>query len=143
MFRCGNDFRSVQYLQIAVPTQIRSVLLAEDQALTRRAIQGVLLEMGFVVRAACDGTEGCALIDEMKDACPQLLITDIDMPGCDGEELARYARQHCDQIKVLFMSGAPQPGLLELIATDANARLIGKPFNPAALLAVLKDLGVA
>jgi len=125
-----------------MPPNKPSILLAEDEPITRRAIHSALLEMGFVVHPAKDGDEGCALIDELKGHGPQLLITDIEMPGCGGEELAQYARQHCGQIKVLFLSGAPQLDLVKSISADPDAGFLMKPFLPANLLAAIRKLGI-
>ncbi|MEA3213597.1 MAG: two-component system, cell cycle sensor histidine kinase and response regulator CckA [Chthoniobacter sp.] len=122
--------------------QIPTILLAEDEPLIRRAIQATLVDMGFVVRPARDGDEGCALIDAMKDQCPQLLVTDVEMPGCSGEELAQHARQCCAQIKLLFTSGTPQPALRKSIAADPNARFLEKPFLPGKLREVIREMGV-
>jgi two-component system, cell cycle sensor histidine kinase and response regulator CckA len=123
-----------------MPTPL--ILLADDELVIRRAIQGALLDMGFDVRQASDGDEGRALLDEMKDNYPQLLITDIDMPGSGGEDLAEYARQRCGQIKVLFTSGKPRPALLKSIAGDANTRFLEKPFSPSDLAAAIQALGI-
>src|SRR5262249_6821305 len=109
-------------------SQPATILLADDDLMIRRAIQDVLTDMGFSVRQACDGDEACALVDEINDVLPELLITDVDMPGCCGEELATYARQRFGGIKLLFTSGIPQPSLQRNIASDANACFLEKPF---------------
>ncbi len=126
-----------------MPVQTTTILLADDDPVTRYALQWALTDMGYDVRQACDGTEGCALIEEMKSDCPQLLITDLDMPGCCGEELAQFARQHFEQIKLLFTSGTPQASLLKSIATDRHALFLQKPFLRADLRAAMEQLGVA
>ena len=118
------------------------ILLAEDEHVTRRAIQGALVDMGFIVHAAANGDEGCVLIDQMKDDCPQLLITDVDMPGCCGEDLAEYARQHCSQIKVLFTSGKSRSALVKSITGDPNTNFLEKPFSPTDLSAAIRALGI-
>lgn len=128
---------------IEMTALIRTVLVADDEPLTLRAIHSVLTDRGFAVRAACDGTAGCVLVDEIAENCPELLITDMDMPGCCGEELAEYARERCHGIKVIFTSGMPHPSLLTAIAADPNARFLEKPFMQADLLRAMKDLGVA
>lgn len=121
-----------------------TILLAEDQPALCRAIQVTLQGMGFAVRATDDGETACTILEEMKDdSPPDLLITDIDLPGCDGEQLASFARQRCGQIKLIFMSGAMQPGLSQSIATDPDARFLKKPFSPADLGAALHQLGLA
>ncbi len=126
-----------------MPALAPAILLADDDPVTRQALQAALVDWGYVVRPASDGTEGCALVEEMKDDSPQLLITDLDMPGCRGEELAQFARRHHEQIKLLFTSGSPQPALVKSIAADANALFLEKPFLRADLLAAMQQLGFA
>jgi len=125
------------------PTLTRTVFIADDEPLTLRAIQSLLTGYGFVVRPASDGSKGMALVDQITDDQPELLITDMDMPGCGGEELAEYTRKRCRAIKVLFTSGQPQPHLVRSIAADPNTRFLEKPFMQADLLDVLRELGVA
>jgi len=63
------------------------VLLAEDQAMVRGALSALLkLESDIeVVGAAADGEEAWRLLQALK---PDLLVTDIEMPGLSGLELA-------------------------------------------------------
>ncbi len=126
----------------ATPTLTRTVFVADDEPLTLRAIQSLLTAHGFIVRPAADGSKGMALVDQIAVDQPELLITDMDMPGCGGEELAEYARKRCRSIKVLFTSGQPQPRLVKSIASDPNTRFLEKPFLRGDLLEVLRELGV-
>lgn len=120
-----------------------TILLAEDDEITRRVMHAALLEMGFVVQLARDGDEGCALVDQLPEDCPAILITDSDMPGCCGEELAEYARRRYPEIKIIFISGTAPTSLLRMIAADPHARFLGKPFLPDDLRACLQTLGAA
>jgi CheY-like chemotaxis protein len=123
-------------------TSTRTILVADDEPLSLRAIQAILVSRGFDVRLACDGTAGWSLVDDCGEDAPQLLITDMDMPGYCGEELAQHARECYPEIKVLFTSGEPRLALIKSIATDRNARFLGKPFLRADLLAALQELGI-
>ncbi len=125
-----------------MPIPSSTILLAEDEVVIRRAVHAALLEAGFTVQLAEDGDQGRALIDEMKNDGPQLLITDVDMPGCGGEELAHHAREHFARIKLLFTSGMPQPALLKAIRADSQALFLEKPYSPSDLLAAIQQLGV-
>jgi CheY-like chemotaxis protein len=125
------------------PTLSRTILVADDEPLTLRAIQSALMERGFIVQSASDGTQGLALVDQIGHDLPELLITDMDMPGYCGEEVAEYARKRFQTIKVLFTSGEPQPRLLKSIASDPNTRFLEKPFMQAELLNAIRELGVA
>jgi CheY-like chemotaxis protein len=118
------------------------VMLAEDEPVTRRSLTIILERMGFVVRTAADGAEGCAMLDGMKNDFPHLLITDVDMPGCGGKDLMDHARGICGDIKVLLTSGRPRPSLIEAIAEESGAIFLQKPFELADLLSAFKKLEV-
>lgn len=125
------------------PTLIRTVLVADDEPLTLRAIQSTLTDRGFVVRLASDGSKGLSLVDTSADDHPELLITDMDMPGCCGDQLAVHARERYQGIKIIFTSGLPHPALVKGIASDPNSRFLEKPFLRADLLKAMSDLGIA
>jgi CheY-like chemotaxis protein len=81
------------------------------------------LSKGYVVLDACDGEEALATgID--WDGQLDLLLTDIEMPGMGGMELARRLKQIHRAIAVIYMSGAPGP----LTGCDP-APLLCKPIN--------------
>jgi two-component system cell cycle sensor histidine kinase/response regulator CckA len=124
-------------------TSTHTILIADDEPLSLRALQSILVGRGFHVRAACDGAVGWSMVDDCGEDAPHLLITDMDMPGYCGEELAQHARERYPEIKVLFTSGEPQRALLKVIATDNNARFLEKPFLQADLLAALRELEIA
>ena len=67
------------------------VVLAEDQAMVRGAFAGLLdLEPDIeVVAVAEDGEQGLAAVAEHQ---PDILLTDIEMPGMTGLELASVSR---------------------------------------------------
>ncbi|MEO7432783.1 MAG: response regulator transcription factor [Dokdonella sp.] len=87
------------------------VLLAEDQALVRGALSALLkLESDIdVVATAADGEEAWRLIQQCK---PDLLVTDIEMPGLTGLELAQRIRRHELPIKVVIVTTFARSGFL-------------------------------
>lgn len=118
------------------------IMIADDDSLIRTAIQRSLAGLGFEVSSACDGAEASVMLAAMTDAFPQLLITDMDMPGHTGDELAEIARRHRGDLKVLFTSGEPQPALVRSIAEDVNSRFLQKPFGTSTLLETIEEIGV-
>ncbi|HYP49090.1 MAG TPA: diguanylate cyclase, partial [Thermoleophilaceae bacterium] len=66
-----------------------SILTADDSALARTALQGVLRQMGHEPLVAKDGEEAWALFREER---PAVVISDLMMPRVDGMELCRLIR---------------------------------------------------
>ena len=80
------------------------VLIAEDEALVRMGLKTMpdweKLDMQ-VVGDAADGREAYAMYQELR---PDILITDIRMPGMDGIELIRKIRVSDSRIKIIILS---------------------------------------
>ena len=88
------------------------VLIAEDQTLLRGAIAALLsLEKDIeVVGQASDGLEALELA---KKHSPDVLLTDIEMPGISGIELAKTLQKSSSSIRVLIVTTFARPGYLE------------------------------
>src|SRR4051812_25873794 len=65
------------------------VLLADDDAISRKLLAAALQRMGFEVQTAEQGAEALHLI-ETKD--PDLLVLDFEMPGQNGAEVCHQLR---------------------------------------------------
>ncbi|MDY6950400.1 MAG: diguanylate cyclase, partial [Thermodesulfobacteriota bacterium] len=66
------------------------VLIADDDPVARRMLEGLLGKCGYDVLSTCDGSE--ALEELKKPEGPSLVISDWMMPGMDGLELCRQSR---------------------------------------------------
>jgi two-component system, NarL family, response regulator DesR len=87
------------------------VLLAEDQAMVRGALSALLrLEPDIdVVASAADGLEAWRLVEQQA---PDILVTDIEMPGLTGLELAQRVRERGQSCKVVIVTTFARPGYL-------------------------------
>ena len=87
------------------------VLLAEDQAMVRGALAALLrLEPDIeVLGAVADGEEAWRSLQQLK---PDILVTDIEMPGLTGLELAQRVRRHELPSKVVIVTTFARPGFL-------------------------------
>lgn len=94
------------------------ILLAEDQAMVRGALSALLgLEPDIEVLGACaDGEEAWRELQRLK---PDLLVTDIEMPGLTGLELAQRIQRHELPIKVVIVTTFARSGYLRR-ALDAG-----------------------
>ena len=96
------------------------VVLAEDQALLRGALSALLaMEDDIdVVGAAGDGE---AAWRELQRSTPDLLVTDIEMPGLTGLELAQRIQRHGRATKVVIVTTFARAGYLRR-ALDAGVQ---------------------
>lgn len=94
------------------------VLLAEDQAMVRGALSALLsLESDIeVLGAAADGESAWREVQRLQ---PDVLVTDIEMPGLTGLELAQRIQRHELPIKVVIVTTFARPGFLRR-ALDAG-----------------------
>ena len=116
---------------------VETILLAEDDAGVRAYVSDVLRSRGFAVLEAADGA---AALRIAEGAGPfEILVTDINMPGINGLELARRVRAIRPATGVLYMSGGP-PELMAAwcLATVATV-FLAKPFGPDALLEGVRE----
>ena len=94
------------------------VLLAEDQAMVRGALSALLaMESDIqVLGAAADGEEAWRELERLK---PDVLVTDIEMPGLTGLELAQRIQRHALPVKVVIVTTFARAGFLRR-ALDAG-----------------------
>ena len=87
------------------------ILLAEDQAMVRGALAALLgMEPDIEVIAAV--ADGDAAWNELRRLTPDILVTDIEMPGASGLELARRVQHHDLPIKVVIVTTFARSGFL-------------------------------
>jgi len=96
------------------------ILLAEDQAMLRGALSALLsLESDLeVVGSAADGEAAWRELQRLK---PDVLVTDIEMPGLTGLELAQRIARHELPVKVVIVTTFARAGFLRR-ALDAGVR---------------------
>ena len=94
------------------------ILLAEDQAMVRGALSALLgLESDIeVLGTAADGEAAWRELQRLK---PDVLVTDIEMPGLTGLELAQRVQRHELPIKVVIVTTFARAGFLRR-ALDAG-----------------------
>ena len=95
------------------------ILIAEDQAMLRGALTALLnLEDDLtVVGSAGDGETAWR---ELQRLSPEVLVTDIEMPGLTGLELAQRIQRHALPVRVVIVTTFARAGFLRR-ALDAGA----------------------
>jgi len=123
-------------MSTADPTPL-TVLVVDDDPAALRLIAKITASAGYRVAQAKTGQEA---LDRILRDCPDMLITDWDMPGLDGLQLCRKLRQEGLPFYVHVLLLTAKSSSEEMVeGLDAGADdFISKPINPAVLLARLK-----
>ncbi|MEO5766710.1 MAG: sigma-54 dependent transcriptional regulator [Polyangia bacterium] len=112
-----------------------SILVVDDEANARTALAELLRDEGFRVETAADGFKALGRIEELA---PDLILTDLKMPGMGGLELLEKVRGQDPDIVVLVMTAF---GAVET-AVDAMkkgaADYLTKPLNTTELFLVVE-----
>ena len=114
----------------------RRVIVADDDETIAITLAIILNQAGFEARAVFSGEQVVKLLDSFQ---PEMLITDVAMPGMTGIELAITVRNRLSNCKILLFSGqAATADLLEQAKMYGHEfEIIAKPIHPSDLLAKL------
>lgn len=97
----------------------RVVLAVDDEPLVLDITAQMLEDLGCEVLTATNASEALATLT--TDSRVEILVTDINMPGVDGCELAERALGICSKLKVIVLSGHHSDG--------CRFPLVRKPFS--------------
>jgi DNA-binding response OmpR family regulator len=110
------------------------VLVVDDEKVIADTLAAILARSGYTAIAAYNGESA---LERARTTPPQMLITDVCMPGMGGIELAVAIRDSFPACKILLFSG--QMATVDLLVASRNAgydfAAISKPIHPTELLA--------
>jgi DNA-binding response OmpR family regulator len=113
------------------------ILIVDDEAYIRRVVELKLKNKGHVVITAANGMEG---LEKFKLYKPEIIITDIKMPGMDGQALCQQInntkneKPHLIVVVTCSVSGSSFEWLKKM-----NGTLLEKPFSPSRLLNIIDE----
>lgn len=81
----------------------RKLLIIDDDTSVRQSVVAYLEDSGFEVLEAADGVAG---LDVFEREHPDLVVTDLRMPGTDGLALLKALRERAPELPVIVISGA-------------------------------------
>ena len=119
--------------------QAARVLVVDDDPAIRLLCSVNLQSEGFVVLEAEDGRRG------LEQACserPDLVVTDVMMPGLDGFQLADALRrdERTREIPLIILSGEAGPANADRARELGALAYVTKPFNPLALASLVASV---
>jgi len=117
----------------------KRILVVDDEAKLLRAVAVDLRGEGYDVATARSGAEALALVAQ---SLPDLIVSDIRMPGMDGYQLARRLRENARTaiIPIIFLTAKDTSAdRIEGFRSGVDA-YITKPFEPDELLVVIAGI---
>lgn len=117
----------------------KRLLVVDDEPSLLRAVEACLQAEGFDVATARSGAE--ALLS-VAQTVPDLIVSDIRMPGMNGYELARHLRSssRTQLVPIVFLTAKGETAdRIEGFRSGIDAYLT-KPFEPDELIAVIKNI---
>jgi diguanylate cyclase (GGDEF)-like protein len=114
------------------------ILIADDDAVSRRLLEGTLVRLGHEVVAVADGTAAISALLEPDG--PRLAILDWMMPGADGLAVCTEVRRHSSTYAYLILLSARDGRQDMVTGLDSGADdFLTKPFNLGELCARLRS----
>ncbi len=111
------------------------ILVVDDEKDVRNLIRILAERAGYRVAEASTAKDALRLIEERLFE-PQLLLTDIVMPGVNGLSLAARAHHMRPSLPVIFMTGFADEYQAEL----SGSVCLRKPFKAAELITAIEDV---
>jgi DNA-binding response OmpR family regulator len=102
------------------------ILLLEDEYALRLSVQEFLEELGFVVEGYADGD---AALDALFEKSYDLVLLDVMVPGIDGFELLRTAREHGKELPAIFITSLTDVEAMAKGYRSGCCDYIKKPFD--------------
>jgi two-component system, cell cycle sensor histidine kinase and response regulator CckA len=115
------------------PARKGTVLVTEDQPEVHRVIRKVLEGAGHTVHLAESGEQALEIASGLAGP-PDLLLSDVLLPGITGPEVAWKLVERWPELKVIFTSGYTRGELVDQDVELREAGFLPKPFGPAELL---------
>jgi DNA-binding NtrC family response regulator len=106
------------------------LLLVDDEEGIRNVLGIALADSGYHVLTAESGEEALRIF---RKECPEVVLTDIKMPGMDGIELLRRIKRESPDTEVIMITGHGEMDLAIKSLQSEAADFITKPINDEAL----------
>jgi CheY-like chemotaxis protein len=138
----GRPHSPVVPIQDAPPADLSNykplIMVVDDESVIADTLAAILSRSGYATVAAYDGEEA---LETALISPPEMLITDVILPGMNGIELATTIRRIFPDCKILLFSG--QAASADLLAPARSAghhfTMLGKPIHPSELLARVSE----
>lgn len=116
-----------------------NILIAEDEPHVARLLRLALEKEGYSINAVHNGAQALEKINKQH---PDMLITDINMPKMDGEELCKHLALHCPERKfpIVVLSSRTEVEHREWSQSMGNTTFLEKPVSIRKLIKYIRSI---
>jgi DNA-binding NtrC family response regulator len=112
----------------------RDVLYVDDDRSCIELVGCIIDQLGLEADYAVCGEEALGIL---KNGSFAIMITDLNMPGMDGFELALMAKEFFPQMEIVIATGSFSPDIVQLAAEIGISRVIAKPYDISLIMDIL------
>jgi two-component system cell cycle sensor histidine kinase/response regulator CckA len=120
------------------PRAATTILVVDDERISRRVAYRILSEQGYRVLESDGGLEALEVLGQAHGRV-DLVIIDVVMPDCDGVELARQIFEEWPDQRILYMSAHPAEVLMQHGLTSLDVPFLAKPYTRDEALAKVHE----
>ena len=117
-----------------------SILIVDDEAVIAISWEYLLKDEGYKVKTALNGKEAIETLNDMR---PDIVFTDLFMPGMDGIELCKRIKAIYPETEVVLISGNPHQGQdvqKDFINAGGIGDILIKPVSVETLIEIIEDI---
>ena len=116
---------------------VYSIMIVEDEYLVRQGISSLVDFKKFNMQVIGEAENGLEAWEKIQAECPDIILTDINMPQMNGIKLAQLAREQYPQLHIIFLTGYDDfEYALSAVKLGADDYLL-KPFSREDVEAML------
>jgi len=114
------------------------IVVVDDSKLMRNLLQHLLEQAGHEVEPWAD-VAASEIPGRIKEGHPDLVITDYQMPGCNGLTVARMVRKVKPGLPIIVVTATHDPGMVEAMTRQEVSRILYKPLKEEELLTAVNE----
>jgi CheY-like chemotaxis protein/anti-sigma regulatory factor (Ser/Thr protein kinase) len=118
---------------------MKSILVVDDDPVTRHLLQSILAQAGYAVSTAADGAAALQQARCGGEDAPDLILLDVWMPGMSGLDVLASLRADNVQARVVVMTSDDTPDTLLRALKGRALQFVSKPIDAEALLEVVEE----
>src|SRR4051812_4443462 len=112
------------------------IVVVDGEPIVRTVVTNILVQAGYSVEATADYKHA---LERCKDNPPNLVLTNVMLPGITGHDAMRLFRANCPGVPVLMVAGLPSEPTIDHWINEDGFDLFPKPFTAGMLVSKIEE----